>query len=58
MNMGWCKESKMNEEKRVGEKKKKKKIQWMNGMNECLWGKMRSPRIHRWMGSNEESMDE
>jgi hypothetical protein len=24
MNMGWSKESKMNEEKRVGEKKKKK----------------------------------
>ncbi len=42
--------------KRMG--KKKKEIQWMNGMNECSWDKMRSPWMNRWMGWNEESMDE
>lgn len=47
MNKWWSKESKMNEE---GGKKKKKEIQWMNDMNECLRGKMRSPRINGWMG--------
>jgi hypothetical protein len=35
MNKRWSKESKRNEE---GGKKKKKEIQWMNGMNEYVYG--------------------